>query len=378
MKNIYNTLFVALLAVATGSQAHSQATPQSIKICRGSAVVLKANPTAADVAGGYVWYRDGAVVGGAGDSLVITQPGSYTLASVSSGGCNSTISSALEVTYKELIAVDDLANTHSGTPVNIPVTTNDVAECGSINFQTLSVSTLPKNGSAIVSATEPGVFSYTPNASFVGTDSFTYTVYDVAGNVSNVAKVLVDVTSATPLALDLLAFNVSKVKETHAEINWQVIEDNTEATFTIERSSNAKSFEAIGTLKANTSTVRQKADYSFTDNSPLKGSNYYRLKISDDNGQVNYSNVKMLSFSAADVISVYPNPATTTAYVKVSGAAPKLVQLLDLNGRVLQSVTPAANIVAIEMHQVSGGLYLIRVIGQDDKAEIFKIEKTVK
>ncbi|RYD95599.1 MAG: T9SS type A sorting domain-containing protein [Sphingobacteriales bacterium] len=375
MKNIYSTLFVALLAVTTGSQAYSQANPQSIKICRGSAVVLKANPTAADVAGGYVWYRDGAVIGGTNDSLVITQPGKYTLASVSSGGCNSTISSALEVTYKELIAVDDRATAHSGTLVNIPVTKNDIAECGSIDFQTLSMSVLPKNGSAKVSATEPGVFSYTPNASFVGTDSFTYTVYDVAGNVSNVAKVLVEVTSATPLALDLLAFNVSKVKETQAAINWQVIEDNTEATFTIERSSNATSFEPIGTLKANTSSISQKADYSFTDTKPLKGTNYYRLKISDNNGKVNYSNVKMLSFSSSAAVAVYPNPATTTAYVKVDGALPKLIQLLDLNGRVLQAIIPVAETVAVDMNQVSGGLYLIRVTGQDDKAEIFKIEK---
>ncbi len=373
MKNIYNTLFVALLAVATGSQAHSQANPQSIKICRGSAVVVKANPTAADVAGGYVWYRDGAVVGGAGDSLVITQPGSYTLASVSSGGCNSTISSALEVTYKELIAVDDQATAHSGTPVNIPVTTNDIAECGSIDFQTLSMSTLPKNGSAKASTTEPGVFSYTPNASFVGTDSFTYTVYDVAGNVSNVAKVLVNVVA--PLPLDLLAFNVNKVKETQAEINWQVIEEKTEVTFTVERSSNAKSFEAIGSLKANTSNINQKADYSFTDKSPLKGGNYYRLKIADNNGKVSYSNVKMLNFSTAAAIAVYPNPATSTVYVKAEGNLPKMVQLLDLNGRVLQAVTPATEIIAVDMQQVAGGLYLIRVIGQDDKAEIFKIEK---
>lgn len=377
MKNIYNTLFVAFLAVATGSQAHSQANPQSIKICRGSAVVLKANPTAADVAGGYVWYRNGAAIGGAADSLVITQPGSYTLASVSSGGCNSMISSALEVTFKELIANDDRATAHSGKPVNIPVTTNDITECGSIDFQTLSVSSSPKNGNVNVSATEPGVFSYTPNASFVGTDTFTYTVYDVAGNVSNVAQVLVDVTSA-PLALELLSFDVVKVKDAQAQLNWQVIEEDKEATFTIERSSNAKSFEQIGTLKSKISAAKQVADYSFTDNSPLKGSNYYRLKIADNNGIVKYSNVKMLSFSATASIAVYPNPATTTAYVKMEGALPKLVQLLDLNGRVIQSVTPAAEIVAVDMHQLSAGLYLIRVIGQNDKAETFKIEKAVK
>src|SRR5690606_41177016 len=74
--------------------------------------------------------------------------------------------------------------------------------------------------------------------------------------------------------------DLKKVKETQAEINWQVIEDNTEATFTIERSSNAKSFEAIGTLKANTSDVRQKADYSFTDNNPIKDRKSTRLNSS--------------------------------------------------------------------------------------------------
>lgn len=376
MKNIYNTLFVALLAVVTGSNANSQTNPQRIKICRGSSVVLQANPTASDIGGGYAWYRDGILVGGSDDSLVISQPGNYTLASVSSGGCNSNLSSALEVSYRELIAVNDTANTHSGTPVNIPVTSNDIAECGDFNFQTLSMTSSPKNGS--VRSTEPGVFSYTPNASFVGTDSFTYIVQDVTGNVSNIGKVFVTTTSATPLAVELLSFEATKVKDAQALLNWQVIEDNTESTFTIERSTNAKSFEQINTIKAAAGTNNQVTSYSFTDINPSKGNNYYRLKIADNNGTVKYSNVKMLHFSSAATIAVYPNPATTTAYVKVSGALPKMIQLLDLNGRVLQATTPASAIVSIDLNLLSGGIYLIKVITQDDNIETFKIEKAAK
>ncbi|MFY7709329.1 tandem-95 repeat protein, partial [Tenacibaculum sp. MEBiC07804] len=64
-----------------------------------------------------------------------------------------------------------------------------------------SLTTGPTNGS--VTETSDGVFSYTPNADFNGTDSFTYTITDADGD-TDTATVTITVTPVndTPTAND--------------------------------------------------------------------------------------------------------------------------------------------------------------------------------
>ena len=74
-------------------------------------------------------------------------------------------------------AIDDVAATSVDTAVNIGVLGND----GDVDGDTLSVAsaTNGSNGSTTVEA--DGTITYTPNASFTGSDSFTYTVSDGNG-----------------------------------------------------------------------------------------------------------------------------------------------------------------------------------------------------
>lgn len=88
------------------------------------------------------------------------------------------------------VAVDDLASTESGEQVVIDVLANDADADGSLDSGSLSVTTGPTSGTAVVSS---GRIAYTPGAGFSGTDSFRYTVRDNQGAVSNVATVTVSV-----------------------------------------------------------------------------------------------------------------------------------------------------------------------------------------
>ncbi|MDY3559679.1 S8 family serine peptidase [Gemmata sp. JC673] len=90
------------------------------------------------------------------------------------------------------VAAGDLATTAEDTPVAIPVLANDSDDVG-LDPATVAVVTGPANGTVSVSAV--GVVTYTPNANFSGTDSFTYTVKDGGGEVSNVATVSINVTA---------------------------------------------------------------------------------------------------------------------------------------------------------------------------------------
>ncbi|WP_320073242.1 FG-GAP-like repeat-containing protein [Nostoc sp. MG11] len=86
-------------------------------------------------------------------------------------------------------ANDDTATTNENTPVNILVLANDTDADG--DPLSLSIATNPANGTAVVNNNGTATnFSddfivYTPNASFSGTDTFTYTVNDGNGGTDN-------------------------------------------------------------------------------------------------------------------------------------------------------------------------------------------------
>jgi subtilisin family serine protease len=94
-------------------------------------------------------------------------------------------------------AVDDFAETQQNTPTTIDVLANDTDPDG----DTLSVTgvTQPANGTA---AENPdNAVTYTPNAGFTGTDTFTYTIGDGRGG-SDTANVTVRVNDGSPICVD--------------------------------------------------------------------------------------------------------------------------------------------------------------------------------
>jgi hypothetical protein len=92
-------------------------------------------------------------------------------------------------------ARDDTATTGEGTAVIIDVLANDSDDDGTLDETTVAVQDAPANGSTAVNGN--GTISYTPDANFTGTDSFTYTVKDNAGEASGAATVTVSVTAAS-------------------------------------------------------------------------------------------------------------------------------------------------------------------------------------
>ena len=91
-------------------------------------------------------------------------------------------------------AIDDAAIATQGLTVQLNVTANDQPGTNPLSLGTVTITTQPRNGSATNNGN--GNVTYTNNGT-VGADSFTYTVADNSGTVSNVATVNVSVTAST-------------------------------------------------------------------------------------------------------------------------------------------------------------------------------------
>jgi cytochrome c peroxidase len=88
------------------------------------------------------------------------------------------------------VAGDDIVTTKLNAPVVIQVLANDSDPYGALNPASVAIATFPAMGWMLVNPAT-GAVTYTPKPNFVGKDSFTYTVSNSSGVVSNAATVRV-------------------------------------------------------------------------------------------------------------------------------------------------------------------------------------------
>ncbi|MDX5394976.1 MAG: T9SS type A sorting domain-containing protein, partial [Hymenobacteraceae bacterium] len=174
--------------------------------------------------------------------------------------------------------------------------------------------------------------------------------------------------SATPLPVSLIAFT-AKVAGTVVNLNWSTASEINNKHFVVERSQNGKEFVAVGTVKGN-GTTNQAHVYSFTDQEPLKGQSYYRLKQVDTDDKFEYSRVAAVKFmSEYSSLQVYPNPAKQEVNLSFEAKENQFVQLQVLNmqgQQVLQlpfEATAGANELKLQLEKLTPGMYLINVTG---------------
>jgi len=90
------------------------------------------------------------------------------------------------------VAVNDTLDAFNGETTNYAISQNDYDPDGKIDQTTIKIITQAGNGLVSVDQ-NTGSIAYLPNDYYYGSDSFTYTIADAKGNVSNVAKVVVSV-----------------------------------------------------------------------------------------------------------------------------------------------------------------------------------------
>ena len=128
-----------------------------------------------------------------------------------------------------------------------------------------------------------------------------------------------------------------------AKLKWSVAEEIDFDYYLVERSQNSINFEAIGLIKPNSSL-----EYNFSDENPLKGINYYRLKMQDLSGLYAYSKIIAVNFDQYASLNVYPNPT-------VNGEI--FVDNID-NAENLKMLNAKGQIIRFDQYQKDGGFVL--------------------
>lgn len=167
--------------------------------------------------------------------------------------------------------------------------------------------------------------------------------------------------------LQLIAFNATK-QNNAVQLQWKTINEFDIASFTIQRSTDGRTFESIGdaTPKNN---FTQENSYQFTDNYTIIATIYYRIVIREKNGNTQYSWIVNLT-QKAEQIKVYPVPAKTNLTIEIfqSENNKKQLQIFDLSGKLvynqLHNLLAGKNLLTISITHLPVGTYLLKGLNE--------------
>ncbi|MEM1119061.1 MAG: SdrD B-like domain-containing protein [Bacteroidota bacterium] len=136
--------------------------------------------------------------------------------------------------------------------------------------------------------------------------------------------------------------------------------------YEIEKSTDGTTFEAI-TKVANEDTSDDLAYYKGQDQSPVLGTNYYRVKQTYHDGSFDYSEVQVVNFDLdLQSLAVFPNPVKDELFVSLKAQAGQSANLQIINnyGQVIQQIEiDEIPVGAIELNTSSlqNGLYHLSI-----------------
>ncbi len=168
------------------------------------------------------------------------------------------------------------------------------------------------------------------------------------------------------IPVELLNFTAHPLSKT-VQLNWQTASEKNASHFEIERSSNGKTFTAISQVKAKGNSAAL-LSYGFTDETPLNGVNYYRLRQFDNDGKETLSNTVSVSFNKQSKLQVFPNPATNK--LTIIGETNSAYVIFDALGREILRGPLSDNQTDINVSNLPSGMYFIKV--KDVSVKFFK------
>jgi hypothetical protein len=318
-------------------------------------------------------------------ALIITFAIIYTITTSSSNGnsgsalggcsCHGPLSPSTSVTFSGF----PMFYTNGATyPITVVISNLSKIKAGfkfAVNIGTLS------NPGTGVTITSPLQAKHTsPKTMGSGSASFTFNwtapltgnillTADCSGNaVDNSLSTTGDTWNNAKSLNVPLPVTISNLKVTqhndNALINWTIEDERDIKGYTIEKSTNGVSFT---TLKEFNSTNKTIQNFEFEDTKVEFGTNYYRLKITQIEGDYYYSGIKYLSINSNKLYTV------NSQELQLNNIKDIEANIYTLTGaRILTTNTSHTS-----LDKLPQGIYIISIINARNKA-ILQTDKFVK
>lgn len=163
-----------------------------------------------------------------------------------------------------------------------------------------------------------------------------------------------------------ITLKAQKVNTDKVNLVWNLNQESNNASYELQRSNDGAGWETIATKT--TVGGSSAASYTHLDQHPTLPVSWYRVKVNKNSGALAYSDIRKIDFKQLNAISVSPNPAKSSAVLKVETGFTGIIHInmLDYTGRIVydadEKVTNGTNEIDLPLiSRLSNGMYKIRV-----------------
>ena len=176
------------------------------------------------------------------------------------------------------------------------------------------------------------------------------------------------VATSVVVPVEFISFN-AKPKNNVVELNWQTATETNNDYFAIERSIDGVNWISIDTVKG-VGTTNAISNYTYTDEAPLFGLSYYRLKQVDFDQKFSYSTIAVVNFEGIKIVDLFPNPSEGSFNLAIKSSLEATIDLTVYNaiGQIVTTkqiqVLKGANTIHTQFEGATGK-YLVTVKSSD-------------
>lgn len=182
--------------------------------------------------------------------------------------------------------------------------------------------------------------------------------WEVEFDVTGFSGFYISSVEMTALPVQLVSFD-AELQGNSVTLEWKVEQQDGIISYTVERSADASDFSDITSVNANSFDT---FTYNAIDYSPLQGTNFYRLRILDQDGSIKYSEVVRIETGSNTGVAVFPVPASTIVNIRL--ANPNLLNspaiLYDNSGRTIRSFILNSMQVQLDVSKLGNGIYYLK------------------
>lgn len=152
------------------------------------------------------------------------------------------------------------------------------------------------------------------------------------------------------------------------DLAWQTASELNNEMFVVERSKDGINFTAIGEVEGQGTSTRIQ-NYLLTDDAPLTGVSYYRVKQVDFDGAYDYS--EMVSVTM-DVKSIRVTPTATYDITTIYAEESTEIVVYDMTGATVTNMLPQNGQYDVDLSNAAKGIYMA-VISYGTHTETVKL-----
>ena len=155
--------------------------------------------------------------------------------------------------------------------------------------------------------------------------------------------------------------------------SWETEQETNSAHFIVERSTDGIHFTSIGKVNAG-GMSNSVSKYSFLDQSPFKGINYYRLvSVDKDNKTSNSKIITVKMDVSVSKLNIYPNPVINKLFIEMQSDIRDVVviKIFDATGKTIRQesrVIEGNSAFTLNLENIASGVYSLQVTGKNTAA----------